>query len=249
MYEVDTFHISLWGRSVLLFCGYLLSTWIIYKNKRKDLKAFQMVLPLVWIGLLLLYFPGFEETVKPYIGDSYKVFRRFRWILLLVPVMSIAMAQVLSEIDEKRQRIVLVICLIAMMVLWQPSWIMTTRVDHYYKIPKECVEIADYIESQYAEEFEKDRFQYVTICVQDDDETAGSGEDGNRRIGWGVRQYLSPVVIEFATIRPENADSISGLTEAEYIICSKTEEIRLGFEAEGYVLVHDYDGFCFYEKP
>ena len=243
-----TLHECIWGASPVLLCSYILSLIIIIHNRKTDNKAFRLFVPLTMLGALVIYFPGFDKLALHYMSN-YAVVRRLRWILLIVPILSVGLTLLMEHCDKKRKLLVGVVIVALMMMLFpQPqikTW--TKELNHYYKIPEECIEIGNYIYEQNEQVFEADKLAYVTVVIQDEEPTDGSAEDGNRRIGWGIRQYISPTALSFVEISPEEKVS-SEYVNCDYAISTKTQSIRNAFGDAGYQLVKEYDTFCFYEK-
>ena len=87
MTNPETVHYGMWDGSSVVICAYALTLILITLKRKEYPRVFMIFVPASVIFLAIIYFPGiYSHLPLTYDDDRRQVFRRFRLLLMLLPV-------------------------------------------------------------------------------------------------------------------------------------------------------------------
>ena len=263
MTEPKTMHYGLWDGSSTILCAYMLAFILICVKRKEYPRVFMLMIPASAMLLALFYFPVIGSILVNHIpvGESgrIQVLRRFRWILMVFPMLAFGLTYVTQRADRLKKVMISVISILLVIISvygsdWSSSgmktgyWNMRNDFDHLYKLSNVTLAMGDTIMAEKRDFFEEDRRNFVNILIGND---KSGGKYGDRRDGTyfvlGLRQYLSPVQYKVLDLTDKDfPNHISGTDD--YVLCPENQEFIDAFIEAGYMEEWCLDGYCFMRK-
>ena len=261
MTNPETVHYGMWDGSSIVICAYALTLILITVKRKEYPHVFMLFVPASVIFLAILYFPPIYNHL-PYTYDEghRQIFRRVRWMLMMLPVLSFGVTYLFSKMKKNQKILITVIMILffAVSVFYTSDgqeeygfWDRSSAQDHLYKIPNVSKAMGDTIIDKSGEYLAQNRQNTVTLLVSDDGQ--GEWEDS---MGYKVRQmkmYLSPVRYTEQVISKyeyERQDfKLAEVIEEEYdyVLCPDDDRIAARYAQLGYEELWRMDGLCFME--
>lgn len=213
-----------------------------------------MVAVCMSLTAVIVYFPFSFILIYRHIPGEWANFMEISSLLLMPWVLGTALTVIISDSKRQKNTILLVTCLF-LICMWNtgrhlPDW--ETDLDFYYRIPKEAIEIGDYIKDENAGFFSEDKHNIVKVLVLSCASDFESEDDRDPdytyiqyRIGNSLRQYLSPVYIEPENVDPNKPIAIKDINTYDYVLCVQDSEAITYLLDNGFYQIRDYDGFSF----
>lgn len=259
MTNPETVHYGMWDGSSIVTCAYALTLILITVKRKEYPHVFKLFVPASVIFLAIIYCPGiYRHLPLTYNDDRRQVFRRFRWMLMILPVFAFGLTYVLSKMKKGQKLITAAICMLLFVasVFYTSDgqeeygfWDRTNSQDHLYKISHTAKAMGDTIMERDGDYLKEDNTNTVTLLVSDDGK--GEWEHSIVHNAQQLRMYLSPV--QYTTIElgePESTKTgfeLNKLLDAEYnyVLCPDEESIISLYEGEGYEELWRLNGNCF----
>ena len=259
MTNPETVHYGMWDGSSIVICAYAL-TLILITIKRKDYPhVFMLFVPASVIFLAIMYCPGiYSHLPRTYDNDSRQVFRRFRWLLMMLPVLSFGMTYIFTKMKQKQRILAGIVCalLFVASVFYTSDgqeeygfWDRSNAQDHLYKISNTAKAMGDTIMDRDGDYLKEDTSNTITLLVSDDGK--GEWEKSMTYTAQQLRMYLSPV--HYTTVDLAETDytkkdfTISKVVKKnyDYVLCPDEERIITLYQNEGYKELWRMNGNCF----
>lgn len=267
MTEPQTLHYGLWDGSSTVLCAYVIVVILIITKRKEFPNAFLLFVPMSAMLMFICYFPPTSRLIYEHFPNSeftrYQVIRRFRWIILLLPMLAFGLTQATIKLKTIQKAMFAMICVSMVFISiygsdWSASglktgyWNRGDDLDHLYKIPKISLAMGETITRENADLFSEDKHNYVRILVN----IAGANDSSEeKRDGWYyaecLREYLSPVLLTASTYTINNYWNIlyySDNSDPNYGLCPDDPKYIRDFEKAGYAIEWELDGYCFLKK-
>lgn len=259
MTNPETVHYGMWDGSSIVICAYALTLILITLKRKEFPHVFILFVPVSVIFLAVLYFPGVYSHL-PYTYDEGRrqIFRRVRWMLMMLPVLTFGMTYLFSHMKTKQKLITgFLFGLLMLASVFYTSdgqeeygfWDRTNAQDHLYKIPKVSKAMGDTIINLSGDYLAQDRENTVTLLISDDGEN--EWEDSMDYKVKQMNMYLAPVEYTNVVITKE-AYSKPGFRlddvvqeRYDYVLCPEDEEIASLYKKKGYDVLWSMDGMTF----
>ena len=259
MTNPETVHYGMWDGSSIVICAYAL-TLILITMKRKDYPhAFMLFVPASVLFLAVIYCPGiYSHLPMTYNSDKRQVFRRLRWMFMVLPVLSFGMTSVCMKLKQNQKVLmgVVYIFLFATSVFYTSNgqeeygfWDRSNTQDRLYKISNTAKTMGDTIIDRDGEYLEGDKSNTVTLLISDDGN--GEWEKSMRYTAQQLRMYLSPVHYNTVTLEESIYSKIDFKLDQivkekyDYVLCPDEERIISLYKDKGYKELWRMNGNCF----
>ena len=258
MTNPETVHYGMWDGSSIVICAYVLTLILITLKRKEYPHVFTLLVPASVIFLAILYFPPIYHHL-PFTGDSDKrqIFRRFRWILMMLPTLSFAVSYIFTKVGRKQKAMIAVVMAMLMLssVFYTSDgyeeygfWDRSNAQDHLYKIPHVVKAMGDTIMEKSGDYLAQNRANTVSLLISDDGE--GEWEDSMEYKAWQLKTYISPVkwkdvVISQEMLASDDFDLRQVLgKEYNYVLCRDDELLIKIYEADCYKREWQIEGYC-----
>lgn len=132
-----------YGNGTFFIISILAMIVIFIKEKDNTKRNFLIYYPaLIFVVILNPLF--YEYILKKYITSG--VFYRFFWLIPSGIIIAYSIVQIVSNISQKTRRVVVIIAFLAI-IMYSGNFMYTSetfqKVDNYYKVPDNCMEVCD----------------------------------------------------------------------------------------------------------
>ena len=255
----ETVHYGMWDGSSIVICAYALTLILITIKRKEYPHVFMLFVPASVIFLAIMYCPGIYSHL-PFTDDNdhRQVFRRVRWMFMLLPVLSFGMTYIWMKTKYRQKAMMAGICamLLAVSVFYTSNgweeygfWDRGDTQNHLYKVPAAVIAMGDIIKRNSGEFLAEDKKNTVSLIVNDD--RKGEWEDSFYYLARQLRLYISPIQIRDVIIQKQNytkPDFELGqyLDENyDYVLCPNDESLVSKYEDDGYKREWQDDKYCF----
>lgn len=258
MTNPETVHYGMWDGSSIVICAYVLTLILITVKRKEYPHVFILLVPTAVIILALLYCPGIYGHM-PYQdnNDHRQVFRRIRWALMFLPVLSFGLTYLLINMRKiQRALVVATFVLLFIVSVFYTSdgneeygfWDRSNAQDHIYKVPYLVINIGDIIMNNSGEYLAEDRYNRVNLLVSDDGK--GKWEKSMQYLAYQLRLYVSPIHLFIKQV-PEteytkDSFKLSQIINEpiDYILCPDDAVLIQKYEKDGYIIEWHDGEYC-----
>lgn len=259
MTNPETVHYGMWDGSSIVICAYALTLILITVKRKEYPHVFMLFVPASVMFLFIMYIPGiYSHLPLTYNNDRRQVFRRFRWLFMMLPVLSFGMSFIFMKMKNKQRILTGIVCgLLLMSSVFYTSdgqeeygfWDRSNAQNHLYKISHVAKAMGDTISDREGEYLDEDSNHTVTLLVSDDGK--GEWERSIVHNAQQLRMYLSPV--HYTTVQLTESDcnkkgfDLGTLVDRkyDYILCPDTERVISLYQNAGYEVLWRENGNCF----
>lgn len=243
---------SIWGSSLIVF-AYLISFYFMLKR----------ITPPTVVALsaiIISYFPPVVYIIyygmKQINDNPWASFGDLNSLLLMPWVLAVGLVFLFEK--KKRIDVIIIMGFILLLSAWGvgrgslPEW--ERKLDWYYRIPEDAIQIGEYIYKENEESFRSNVHNSAKVLVlttQGRDIRDADNEINiyiNCGVGRSLRQYMSPVEVDYRSTSEVNGISNGTKTQYDYVICLKDKRILDALHSMKYKTVKEYEKFFFLES-
>lgn len=242
---------SIWGSSLIVF-AYLISFYFM-------LKRITPPTAVAISAIIISYFPPVVYIIyygmKRINNDPWGSFGDLNSLLLMPWVFAMG----LFFLFEKKRKVdaIIIIGFIILLSSWRfgrslPEW--ERELDWYYRIPEETIQIGDYISEKNENSFRSNVHNTAKVLVLTTQGRQIKDDDNeidiyiNYGVGRSLRQYMSPVEVDYRSTSEIKDISNGTNTQYDYVICLKDKGILDSLYSMKYKTVKEYEKFFFLES-
>lgn len=248
-----------WPSSGLLLV-YVICLLVMYKNRKHWGKELKSILWFIGLSIALFLCPFFAKIMLSSFLPTYLEYERMSWLLFIGPIIAYTFAEVLSELNSERKRIIMTMIVLCAILLSNVSFFSRgfNVADNLLKIPEDVRQISGAITEDagcYDKDgnivLDKDGNQIKPkVLVQEEQD---NGLIGN----WlyhGIRQYTSaPVLVPlYVSADVYNTEDYAlrdyGLMNYEYFVCTNADTLRTQAEEAGFSLLYESDDYLLFKN-
>ena len=250
----------MWDGSSIVICAYALTLILLISKRKEYPRAFLLFAPASVLFLFIMYFPGiYSHLPRTDNNDHRQVFRRIRWLLMMLPTLSFGMTYIFTHMKRAQKVAATGVCALLMFVsvffesvsgaTESGFWDRSGAQDHLYKLPNTVVAMGDTIMDRDREYLAEDKRNMVSLLVSDDG--SGAWDKSITHDAYLLRTYISPV--QWTSVSVPMKDYIrSGYDirravkdSYDYVLCSDDDRLVKLYEGLGYKELWRMDGKCF----
>lgn len=259
MTNPTTVHYGMWDGSSIVICAYALTLILVTVKRKEYPHVFMLFVPASVIFLTVLYFPPiYRHLPMTYDSDQRQIFRRVRWVLMMLPVLSFGATYVFTKMKRHQKAVLAIVGALLMLasVFYTSEgqeeygfWDRTNAQDHLYKIPQTAKAMGDTILKKSGEYLAEDRKNVVHLLISDD--RKGEWESSMEYIVKQLQMYVAPVRYEIITITEKDYNNPGFnikqyITDTyDYVFCPDDERLVSNYIKNGYKVEWQMGDYCF----
>lgn len=253
----ETIYKALADNDGLWLLLYFSSLILIILCKKNNKNIYNFFMPHTLIFVLISIFPLFSYFVTHYFTSDLYAYNRMNWLFLSAPAISCAVMILYEKINIKERVTVTALLLLLLFLHNSEGDIIYnhgTKIDDelYYNVPKEAINIGDYIMKSNEDYLKEDKLNHIKVGVISDleigedvvyTEPRGGSIGYDKVMSFGLRNYASP--LEVYTL-----DDVSNIKnqELDYIICAGTQELQQEIKLYEFFIVYSTKRYVVFEN-
>ncbi|HAQ52364.1 MAG TPA: hypothetical protein DCR12_06325 [Lachnospiraceae bacterium] len=245
---------------------YIISLFLLFKNRNKWDVRIKKVLILIVISIVLFFCPITVKLIFGRILPGFAEYERLSWLFFVVPIIAYTFVKILEDLRKKqRVRLAIAFCICCFFLSVSSFATRGYKIaENPDKVPDYVVAISDAITEdsrcyegeiygvrQVAKD-DKGKWIKPKVLVQlDEAYNIHAGDD----FKYGIRQYSSALVLSEVVIPKTTYNSSSfslskyaSLFNYEYFVCSNNEYLRKQAEAYGFELLKEVGDYVVYKN-